>query len=729
MILNLKGIREVASLSQTELGERLGLSQAQISRYEAEPGSISMELARSWCEICGTTLEVELIKTSQRTAAEKDGGLTAGEPYLEFHRRLRLLEQYVETAPRVDTSIPPISISPDDLRIKISRWRQKPTVLIAGRFDSGKTRIANALLGGNNLPSQYQPTTSVATFIRHTSERPEWQREDVWIMGEKFNPSSWNDEKFCQKHRLISGGFETLRRFGTKESEGESLGAKFALVYMDSPILHTCTLIDVPGYSDQYEDERIANASASTADILIYTAPVNGFLDGTDFLHIGMLLRSIPEIKPDTVEGVGKLSNFFLVATHADLYFGDEQVESILDGGSARLYKQFKDSILADRNITKDELRERFCTFWYETAKRRSALENGLRYTLSQVMPAQVEMHVNGEIKGIKAKAKKSLAAQIEAYEHTLSECEAARKALIQLREYEPKFRKKVGEKKRQVKKKIESLRAGSVAFVRDEIAPLTAATSIEVFIRKEFPKKDEAKKDAVAKLLEDAQSKLERFLEGESKKLNAVIDDFFKEYNDILVQFESPELGSFAIPFDAVAAFAGGLAGIGTLGALGIWASMMGNLGGYILVAKLASVLSVVGLGVGSSALVTFVAAIGGPVTLAIGLASLITISVWGLFADSWQQRLAKKIAKTLGENNFLGRYEQGVNAFWEQTWTAFEAGADEIEKRFGDYLSTNEQLVDDEKGGCKEKIEATIRILEELRDFFAGVPWRSPE
>jgi hypothetical protein len=256
----------------------------------------------------------------------------------------------------------------------------------------------------------------------------------------------------------------------------------------------------------------------------------------------------------------------------------------------------------------------------------------------------------------------------------------------------------------------------------------MITANAIEAFIRKEFPKKDEAKKDAVAKLLEDAQSKLEKFLEGESKKLNAVIDDFLKEYNDTLGQFESPELGSFAIPFDTVAAFAGGLAGIGTLGALGIWASMMGNLGGYILVAKLASVLSAVGLGVGSTALVTFVAAIGGPVTLAIGLASLITLGIWGLLADSWQKRLAKKIAKTLEDNSFLKKYEEGVNAFWEQTWRAFEAGADGIDKRFKQYLSTNEQLVDDAKGGSKEKIEATISVLEELRDFFAGIPWRSP-
>jgi hypothetical protein len=136
---------------------------------------------------------------------------------------------------------------------------------------------------------------------------------------------------------------------------------------------------------------------------------------------------------------------------------------------------------------------------------------------------------------------------------------------------------------------------------------------------------------------------------------------------------------------------------------------------------------LSAVGLGVGSTSLVTFVAAIGGPVTLAIGLASLLTLGIWALLGESWQSRLAKKISKVLADKEFLKKVEQGVNSFWEQTWRAFEAGANEIEKKFGQYLLTNEQLLSDEEEGSKEKIEATIRVLEDLKDFFAGIPWRS--
>jgi transcriptional regulator with XRE-family HTH domain len=724
MSLNLKGLREAASLSQAELGARISLSQAQVSRYEAEPGSATIDIVISWCGACGSSLEA----ASRMVTAVNHQGIEAGEPYKELHRRLSLLEQYIDAGPTIPSSWPPIAITPEDFRLKVKQGKRKPSVLIAGRFDSGKTRIANALLGSNHLPSQYTPTTSVVTYIRHESERPTWQKEEVWIMGKDFDPSTWNDEKACQQHRVIAGSFDTLRRFGVKESDGEALGAKSALVYMDAPLLHACTLVDVPGYSDDYEEERMANVSATSADVLIYTAPAKGFLDAADFLHLGLLLRSLPTVHARSSKGVEKFSNLFLVATHAEPSISDKDLERILASGTKRLYRHLKDSVLKTRQVSEEELKERFRTFWYENQARRTALESGVQFTLSKVMPISIEKHVDVELREIKSKAKGSFAEQIAAYERTLSKLAATRESIAGLREQEPKHRKRIREKKKEVSAEIESLRVESIAFVRGEIAAMVTSTSVEAFIRKQFPKKDEAKRDAIAKLLEDAQSRVDEFLKAESEKLKPILEGFFKEYDVTLAGFESAEYGdSSSIPFDAQGAFVGGLAGIGTLGALGIWASAVGNLGGYILVAKLASVLSAVGLGVGSTSLVTFVAAIGGPVTLAIGLASLLTLGIWALLGESWQSRLAKKISKVLADKEFLKRVEQGVNSFWEQTWRAFEAGANEIEKKFGQYLLTNEQLLSDEEEGSKEKIEATIRVLEDLKDFFAGIPWRS--
>ncbi|HYW18192.1 MAG TPA: hypothetical protein VE956_02585, partial [Nodularia sp. (in: cyanobacteria)] len=73
------------------------------------------------------------------------------------------------------------------------------------------------------------------------------------------------------------------------------------------------------------------------------------------------------------------------------------------------------------------------------------------------------------------------------------------------------------------------------------------------------------------------------------------------------------------SIPFDTKGAFLGGIAGLGAYGALAAWAAGLGNLGSYILVAKLVSLLSALGISIGggTAAVISFVAAIGGPIVL----------------------------------------------------------------------------------------------------------------
>lgn len=62
----------------------------------------------------------------------------------------------------------------------------------------GKSRLCNVLLGDSCLPTRYQPTTSVACILRHISDKPSWQIEDVWMMDKDFNIHKINDEEHCK---------------------------------------------------------------------------------------------------------------------------------------------------------------------------------------------------------------------------------------------------------------------------------------------------------------------------------------------------------------------------------------------------------------------------------------------------------------------------------------------------------------------------------------------------
>ena len=91
MPINLKELRTATKLSrqelelsQEELGRRINLSQAQVSRYESEPGSAPLETVELWCAACGTTLE----DASRAATAVNRSGIDAGEPYATLHRQL-----------------------------------------------------------------------------------------------------------------------------------------------------------------------------------------------------------------------------------------------------------------------------------------------------------------------------------------------------------------------------------------------------------------------------------------------------------------------------------------------------------------------------------------------------------------------------------------------------------------------------------------------------------------
>lgn len=86
--------------------------------------------------------------------------------------------------------------------------------------------------------------------------------------------------------------------------------------------------------------------------------------------------------------------------------------------------------------------------------------------------------------------------------------------------------------------------------------------------------------------------------------------------------------------------------------------------------------------------------------------------------------EQAGEKIAKSSAGAKFLSNVDEGVNSLWQQTWRASKAGADVLTKKIGRYLLTNEQLPSDQEEGSKEKIEATIKALEELKDCSPELP-----
>ncbi|MEO9223239.1 MAG: hypothetical protein ABI251_15995, partial [Mycobacteriaceae bacterium] len=236
---------------------------------------------------------------------------------------------------------------------------------------------------------------------------------------------------------------------------------------------------------------------------------------------------------------------------------------------------------------------------------------------------------------------------------------------------------------------------------------------------------KKDAQQNAAAYICEQLQNHVERDAKKRAKKIATQVNDYLGHYQ--AVSFSNPDHpGHTTIPFNAQGAFAGGLAGVAGVGGLALWASTLGNLGAYIIAAKAASVAAGFGLSLGGSvAWTTALAAIGGPVTVGVGIVVIATVIGWSLLRGSWESRLAKKVSEQFLKQGLEQRYLTNLETFWNQTAEAFSAGADRTEEDFQHYLDDLRRLANHtDEADIKSLVTDVQKLLEnfaDLRDHLA--------
>lgn len=667
---------------------------------------------------------------------EKRGSFSVeNSPYADLTENLYLLQQYIDRFPHLEET----SETEDGLftvaqfRGRVAALKEKPSVVVTGHFDAGKSHLCNYYLGGSYLPTSYRPTTKYPTFVHHASDRPDWFREDLWLMGPRFEPEKWHDEKHCTEHRRLAGSWDTLKEHATLHGADDSGEEGTVLAFVDAPLLHSCVLVDLPGYDDTQTKATLIDQAGSQASVLLYICRAQGFLDSGDFTRIGHLLRKIPHYKA-VDEHFPVLGNFFIIASHAHPGITDDQLNNeILGRGAQDFYRHFEENLFEDlkrqtgRPITFDDLQARFFSFYQETPARRQKLEAALKPLLETYMPTIQARNADGEIRRFKEEGPAFYANLMSPYEELLSNKNEAKQLLEKLEEAEPTRRQEHEALVERVKHKIVSFKDRDLEHVRTVFQNETQVESLEAMIERRYAKRKDAQKLAAGYVLEVIQSKTGRFRQGLVDDTRDVIEKFFEDYDAHMEKFSDAAPGEgVRTAFDAKAVFLGGVAGLGTLGALGAWAATLGNLGGYIIVSKVAAALGLSSLtAAGAAGPTAAVAALGGPVVLGIGLAIVAGLAVWRLLATRWQQRLAKKIREAFEKERVLLQLEDMVGSFWDKTVTAFQKGAESLDEAHKKDLEELRATF----GGPQENLQILERRLqryEELKSFFAAIPWR---
>ena len=721
----LEDLRKEAGISQAEMAAYLETSQAQVSRYEKNPDEVSVKIDRKWREYCGNVV-------SNRS-------LELGNPMEEIVQRKQLIADYCKAGPNIPDDFPVEQlengrnlVSTEKLIEAIERLSRKPRVGLFGRFDMGKSRLANLLMGGNNLPANYQPATSIACLVRHIDDKPMWQPEPVWIFGKGFDLDRPDDEAHCKEHRLIGGSYDTLREHGTHGSEKISQlnNAIAAVVYVDSPFLKGCDIIDLPGYQHQAGDDQRAEMAHSIVDVVIYVATAQGFMNEQDRGYLAQLIRNLPAFESNRESDkndFAALCNLYVVATRADIV--GSEITRVLDKAAVYSYDSLGDSLVNRSKFTKvpvdqSVFRHRFFTYSAEQANLRESLDKDLSKLLIEISPLRTLKQMEKSILEAKASGTKSLESLINTIQETLEHRESARSEVDQILRKEPERIHNKNVTIQSIVKQINDFKEESKTDVKNACDKWFDVDHIEKVIKQRYDDKKKATELAPAYIVEQLQKDIGESTSSKSEQLSNAVNAFLDKYD---ASIGDDGVLSSSWNFNAKGAFAGALAGLGTFGALATWASVVAagsNLGGYILAAKIVSALSAIGVSVGGTATVASVlSVIGGPVTIAIGIALAVGAIATMIFGDSWERKLAKKIAKGLKENDTDSKILLNLSSYWEDTEKAFLHATHETEE---DYQRKLRGLREIAFNTDIKVLELHLNAAQELRDYFAGIPWK---
>lgn len=715
---NLTKMRSAAKISQEEMAVHLGISQSQVSRYEQDPDNTPLGVVKSWVKYCGD------ISTKQ--------GLEYGAPYRDIATQLKLMSDYAETAPApLDEALFKGAPTATSFVREVRNLGRKPRVAVCGRFDQGKSRLANTLMGSDALPTAYQPATSIISLVRHVSDRPSWIKEDVWIMRRGFDLNQANDEQHCNDYKVVAGSFDTLKKYGT-HNDNQTANADqcfAALVYVDSPFLLGCDLLDLPGYGHSHDDHSKAELAHSLADVLIYASAAQGFMDRQDLQFANALLKQLPtiEAKDNTLP---VLRNVYFVATMARQDLAD--LEDIIAKASSRAYTHLLEGLqargeLIGRPISLTDFRARFFAYLVDDPSRRKAFEEDLADLLSTVCPVQVRGRLDGWVVELKNSTKAYCngwtARLVEALEHR----DRARGALEILERAEASRHRRIGSKTERILSTIAANKAASTAHIKADLSKMVTPDYVEERIRERYEDKKDAQQLAGSYLVDHIQNKLNSFLAERAEELVSDINDILADYEAAGTLGGGVELGAMSVPVNVKGVFLGALAATGTAGAMAAWAAATAGsaeVGSALLAPGVASYLA--GIGATAGGVVStgsLIGAIWGPITLAIGLVALLGLAAYALFGSSWQSRLAKKICEVLKEQHFLDTLTKHSEKYWDDTRHSFQKGMAATEAAYQDNLGNLRELVN---ATSREEMTAMISKVEATRDFFGGIPWR---
>ena len=722
----LKDFREdYLKLTQAELAELIGVRQDRISRLEQNLDTISLEELVLLSKKTGKSLDE--ITNYKRDIPNK---LEVKDSWNKVRYIKSTIINYIKDySPKNNLNY---ESKIGELRKNIEAIARKPRIVFSGKSDSGKSTMINALLGKEKMPTNWTPTTSIIVYVKDILDRPAYMEEELWIFKKGKN-KEWDDtrlydEKYCREWKVAGGNAEMLSQYGVRKGEEYNKDIGSAVLFIDSPILKNCDILDIPGITAGIESDNIAASQAKLkADVLVYLSQASGFLQTEDANYLKEALEVLPPLEKTEGTALSPMSNLFVVATHAHHVIPRTDLKKICDSGCNRFTKTLPESFWerysnsSKKLFSEKDLRKRFFTYTTDIEDLREDFEKELKNTIEN-LPKLLENKIFNLAKDYAKNESKKMSDEVIKYEKLINERDAYSKRLEDIKKNEPKRKFLLEENNRNVKNKIFDLDSETKKKFREDFNQmLTEENIVKIIDRRGYKNKKADLEELGSYISSEVQDIYRKNLEKTTEKFKDTMDEYLVETQKSLELTNSSSGINIDLDFDFKSAFIGGLAGAATLGGLAFWASTLGNLGAYILVAKGVSVLSALGISIagGTATATAFVASIGGPITLGIAAALLVGVAIWGIFSDSWKKKIAKKIIEEFKKH--VTKYDEAITQYWLDTENGFDIAKNKMEEEWEKYINN---LEDELYNYDINKLKETLKNAKEVKDFFTNIP-----
>lgn len=581
----------------------------------------------------------------------------------------------------------------DELQEGLNQNLIKPKISFVGRSDTGKSTLINSLLGDNMMPASWTPTTSIAVYLKHINDKPDFIKSNVCIFASSLDGTNyWNEKKIYEKDyydtwKIAEGDIDLLLQYGTRQGGKQLEKAGAAIVFIDAPILLNCDIIDLPGFgTEQESDDIITFNTAKQADILIYLSQASGFMRIEDINYLKENIRALPPLENEDNK-LPKLANLLVVASQAhNVNYGNRyDLKLILDNGCERFSESISDDYWSTRTtVTKKEysikdLRERFVTYTRDIPDLCKDFEQKLKIVIEE-LPLLINEKTRKFAKTYIDSKKIGLENELQKYEDLITQRDRYVDLINEIEKSELSRKQDNSKKVEDIRNKISDLKYETIDDLSDYCSKTITVDSIVKMIKeKKIKNKKESVECFVSQFQDIINSKAVDILQTKTDELTPVIREYVQSFsNSISQKFDKAHL---KVDFDVGHTFA--FAGIG----------------GFICAGAI----------------------VFGPIGIMVGALIFAGMGIAKLLGFTWEKNVAKKLVSQYEKNKVSDKYREAMNKYWDDTANAFDKSVIELNKQWDDYVARLREMVTTYN---LEEINSNIVSLRNIQDFFANIP-----